>query len=208
MKMKHYIAVAAICLMATNSVNASLVLVPSAFEDSVPNSGNDFNTSLTSLGFDSILSGQIKATSAGTVTFYYHASESGWNNQFLANGSVLHTETGNTPWDTAGLLIGSIAVSAGEVLNLAFDSNNGPLHSIGTAEFGIFANLAGGTFLSNGRAYFGHDDNGAGPDDNHDDIVISASFTNGGGAIVPEPGTAMVWGLLSLTGLIYIRRKI
>ena len=193
----------AVFIATVSTASASLQLNSLGVEDSVPNSGNDFNSDLTNLSFDSILRGTITATASGTVSFYYHASESGQNNQFLANGgvganSVDFTESSNKSWDAMGVLIGSISVSAGEVLNLTFDSNNGAPHAIGTSEFGIFADDANGTFLSNlndplgGRAYFGHDDNGAGLDDNHDDIVISAQF-----AAIPEPSSFLFFGAVS-----------
>ena len=212
MKAKIFMAVAVACLLVTSTASASVLLVPLTYEDSVPNSGNNFNSALTGLGFDSILSGSILATTAGSVEFFYHGSESGWDNQFLAtggvSGSVDFTETGNYGWDAAGVSLGTIFVAAGEAIDMSFDSNNGPLHGIGTAEFGIFADLAGMTFFgTDGRAYFGHDDNGAGVDDNHDDIVISARFSQGGGHITPEPGSVLIWGALGLVGMVSTRRR-
>lgn len=214
MKFAVPVAVVAVFVMAFNSANASLVVAPSSVEDSVPNSGNDFNSALMALSFDSIVAGTITATTAGTVTFYYHASESGWNNEFLANGgvganSVSFTESANKSWDPIGIQIGSISISAGELLDLAFVSNNGPLHGIGSAEFGIFSNLAIGSFFSDaddplgGRMYFGHDDDGAGPDDNHDDIIVSARFT-----AVPEANSLFVWSILGLMGSIVTYRHL
>jgi hypothetical protein len=48
------------------------------------------------------------------------------------------------------------------------------------------------------------DDSGAGPDDNHDDMIIRAVFTPA--TSVPEPGTLAPFGL-GLLGIGLARRK-
>ena len=189
----------------TLPANASLMLTGGSNQTTIPGN-NNYQGNLKGLGLTDYVQGGLQATASGTVIFYYHGQESGWDNSFLANGSTLVTETsgGTSPWNAAGTVIGSISVTSGQALNLAFDSSGGAFHSIGTPEFGIFGsgNLAGGSFsifANDGRIYFGHDDDGAGPDDNHDDIIISARF-------VPEPASLMTWSVMAI-GCVGFRRR-
>lgn len=195
---------------------ASISISPPVFQDTVPNSGNNFNTQLTALGFNAIVQGSLTADIAGTIDFFFHGQESGWNNSFTAKNqddsvaATVSESSSLTPWIPGGTYIGTLVVAAGDVLKLSFDSNNGAEHAVGTPEFGIFAKGTGTgagfsltTLLgTDGRLYFGHDDNGAGPDDNHDDIVISAKFTP-----VPEATSLLAWGAMLLSVGLVARRS-
>lgn len=180
---------------------------------------NNYKLELADLGFNAQLSGALKTTAAGRIDFYFHGQESWWVNSFTAfnqDDSVAfsYTETPEakfTPWSDAGTFIGSLEVAAGDILKLLFSSDMGKPHEIGVGEFGVFAAGTGtganfvltNLFANDGRVYFGHDDNGANKDDNHDDIMISAVFVP-----APEPLSVAVWcGLACVVGAGYGMRK-
>lgn len=195
--------------------SASLEIMPlDVLEDPLPSS-NDFLAELTSLGLDRLVQGNVKITANGTLSFFAHASESAFTNTFSVGGFSF-TEYSDISWDAAGTLINltPISVTAGmllsdAVLNAQFTTNGaGGLDAKPNEDgFGIFANEAGDGSTITGpysRLYFGYDDNGAGPDDNHDDLIISVVFTP---AAVPEPGAFIVWGGLALLGSLVSRRR-
>jgi hypothetical protein len=192
---------------------ASLQIIPSSvLEDPIP-SNNDFASQLGALGLDRIIQGNVKITAPGTLSFYAHASESGFTNTFRV-GTYSFTESPDIPWNPAGILINvtPISVSAGmllsdAVLNARFTTTgSGGLNApITHAGFGIFAEeTPGGSTITApySQLYFGYDDNGAGPDDNHDDLIVRAVFTPLA-QVVPEPISLFVWsGLLAAAVLV------
>lgn len=190
--------------MFVSAAQAGLTFSLTSNEGAIPGA-NNFSVDLTGLSLTQILNGKLTASSSGQVLFYYHGSESGYSNSFTArnqDNSVAVSYTENTnfdAWNPGGSFLGSLNVNAGDILKLEFNSNVGPVHAINTAQFGIFAQSGGSVFANNGRIYFGHDDGGAGPDDNHDDMMISAVF-------IPEAGSLAMWvGLLGL-GTVRLRR--
>jgi hypothetical protein len=79
--------------------------------------------------------------------------------------------------------------------------SNAPITHSG---FGIFAEeTAGGSTITApySQLYFGYDDNGAGPDDNHDDLIVRAVFTPQS-PVVPEPISLFVWSGLLATAVL------
>lgn len=220
-------------LAFVTSSHAGVVAVGQQFEDSIPDPQNNFVDDLNGLGLTTIWKGGFTFGSDGVIDFYYHGAESGFLNRLeYHNGSdwvTLFDENvvgpfngNNDPWALDAVVRNSISVSAGETLRLAFNANNGPAptrHELGTDEFGIFASNDG-TYLvdvsdetgvlDDLRVFFGHDDNGASKDDNHDDMIVSARFRGFEpftGRFVPEPGSFAVWGVLGLVGLAGGRRR-
>lgn len=202
------------------TANASLVLNSPSWTDSIPttlpNASNAFTTQINALGLNSIIKGTLTATQPGKLEFWYHGQESGWNNSFLVNGTVQHSESDphESPVWLPQTLPGAapfltINISAGP-LNLAFSTSEGGQHDIGSEEFGIFAVGTGGigsfsltSFYGNdGRIYFGHDDLGANVDDNHDDMIISMRYT-----AIPEASTVIVWSVLGLIGSVVAYKR-
>jgi hypothetical protein len=197
--------------------SASLQIIPSSvLEDPIP-SNNDFASKLGALGLDRIIQGNVQMTAPGTLSFYAHASESGFTNTFLVGGYSF-TESSDIPWNAAGILINAtpISVSAGMLLsdaalNARFTTTgNGGLNApITHAGFGIFADeTAGGSTITGPytQLYFGYDDNGAGPDDNHDDLIVRAVFTPLA-QVVPEPISLLVWSGLVATAVLATGRR-
>ena len=202
------IAIAMLGFSAT--ANASITLMGETISDATIPGSNDFKSDLEALGFDQLVYGDIKSTSRQKLTFFFHAAESGFENSFNLNGVDVFTED-NESWMAAGIEIGSVNVEIGDVIGLsgldligftAGGGSDGVDARLGEEAFGIFKNTSGsGSFLgSDGRTYFGFDDNGSGPDDNHDDIIVSVAFSS-----IPEPTSVLVWA--GLIGLCASRRR-
>jgi hypothetical protein len=218
MRYTALLAIAVLAAIAQPSV-ASLNIINGANLTALPINGNDFNGNLDDFVDQLYNNGaDVQATAAGTVQFYLHASESGFTNQFVkgtwngagtsfTGGTVFGTESENA-WSNLGTAIGlPIAVLAGDkfsTLGIGFHVQGTPSGSLdaraGTAGFGVFRLAASG---DNGytRLFFGFDDNGAGVDDNHDDMIVSAVFTPDANplAVVPEPMSLAIWCGLAVT---------
>jgi len=161
---------------------------------------NDFKAIFASIGVTTYTLGASLATdAAGTVTYYYYGKEAGYDNIFTAGS--LTKDSGFTPntqnYFAAPQLIGSLSVGAG-LLNFGFCAYSAPgvgqgcvtnlqndklnLGSLQSIAFSAVGNVA----------WIFWDDSGAGPDDNHDDMLIKAVFTPNS---VPEPATLGLLGL-------------
>lgn len=171
---------------------------PSASSPTIVQS-NQFKDKFAGLGITNYTLGASLATDlAGTVTYYYYGKEAGYRNDFLA-GSLSHS-SGATPtvqdYFANPYKIGTVNVAAG-LLNFSFCAYDGSTKvgcvsnaqndGLGMNSFqSIAMNVSGNT------AWLFWDDSGAGPDDNHDDMLIKAVFTP---TAVPEPATLAMFGL-------------
>lgn len=148
----------------------------------------------------------------------------------LVGGTSLYTENiGGTPSGTTqidfqypdGLPIGYIDITVPttfSALGIGFrvsDTNGtggtGPVDALaGTPGFGVFFNRAAynaNNFMDFDELFLGFDDNGAGPDDNHDDMIVRVKFIPEPPLVViedaPEAASAAMWmGLIGLAGLV------
>ena len=164
---------------------------------------------------------------SANLTFDYYGAEAGFTNRFLWDGTAMFTHNGGntilnplTPLATQtinGVLPGLLDFSfATNLLGTPGSVVNGfnPYDSSGTLVvpnfFVSFYTLA----QSNGPAggptggqfvWIFLDDAGAGPDDNHDDMMVRISVSSGS-LTVPEFLTLLLLGS-GLLGLAVIRRK-
>ena len=167
-------------------------------------SSNDFKGIFAGIGVTTYTLGASLAVDvAGTVTYYYYGKEAGYENVFTAgSGAGQKTySSGYTPqtqnYFAAPKLIGSVDVTAG-ILDFgfcAFAAPGSPKGCVSNAQndgLGLMSYQSIAFSASGNLAWLFWDDSGAGPDDNHDDMLIKAVFTP---RSVPEPATLGMLGL-------------
>jgi hypothetical protein len=207
------------CLLsmaATMSAHAAFVIQGGSAQD-LPITDNKFNTELTALGFNQMSSGaQLRVSQDGFIDFSYIGAESGFNNSFTAQSNALSgnnkgflTEH-NEEFDFSGYAGFTIAVSANDILNFSFTSDNAtaltPVNNFNNT------NLQGlGIYFDSNQSgplqqvVLGYDDQTINDDNDFEDMLVRADFRPA--SVVPLP--AAVWlfggGLLGFVGM--ARRK-
>jgi hypothetical protein len=168
---------------------------------------NNFATQLNAaLGGSAVLLAPASLTTVGQVhlTFTAIGAESGLNNSFSVAGLGTLSETSNFGYPLVDLLTtagsGSLAgVFSGLLDGLLSFSNFATNVNPGSGEFGVFAQGGAG---EHSVFFLAFDDNGAGPDDNHDDFLIRVN-------VVPLPaGGLLLIGGLGALAAIRRRRKL
>lgn len=142
------------------------------------------------------------ATDKFRLTFTYLFKEAGWTNSFWYQGSKLF-ETGTSSYgDSQSFIHGG---GLGD-LDFAFQTRNYSntlVGSLNNADNDSLVDYDFFTYQGSDFILLGLDDTGAGPDDNHDDMIIKVTASK-----VPEPGTLALLGLgLAGLGMSYRRRS-
>jgi hypothetical protein len=175
---------------STSPVQNTIGIVPS----------NDFRTIFAGLGVTTYtLGASLAVDAAGSIEYFYYGKEAGYKNVFTAG--LLSYDSGYTPttqnYFGAPISIGSQSVGAG-ILNFGFcaysypGTNQGCVSNAQNDHLNLGSTQSIAYSLRGDTAWLFWDDSGAGPDDNHDDMLIKAVFTP---KAVPEPATLGLFGL-------------
>jgi hypothetical protein len=212
-KTRRFAAVCAgmVTLVASLSANAAFVISAGGSTESLPVDKNDFNTDLNGKGFNQMTTGaQLSVDMDGSVTFYYIAAESAYTNSFNSGSSNSMTENNDSfNWD--GWDSFSINVTAGEVLNFSFTSDNASaLTPVDNASGSNLSGLGIMTSTAIPELVLAYNDNvetsGPWTDSDYDDMMVRAQFIP---TAVPLP--AAVWlfgsGLIGLIGMARRRKQ-
>jgi hypothetical protein len=208
-------AIAAALLLTASAANATFVSVDNVAptESSIGVvSNNNFLAQLAAQGVTTYSLGSSLGVSAdGWVDFYYYGKEAGYRNVFVADGGDLSYNTGVNPtyqnYFGSPISIGSMEVFGGSVLDFGFCAFNGStqvgcLRNSQNDARGLYSFQSIALAISDWSTWILWDDSGAGPDDNHDDMIVHAIFRP---RSVSEPGTLALVGL-GLIGLGFARR--
>lgn len=167
---------------------------------------NDFADDLLAAGVGTVaVSTSLMLDAPGTITVDYFGKEAAFENSFQWSGATIATTPSMQvdPWGQravasfddvgAGLLNFAFCTSGGNTANGAIgpgcvtNADNDTRDPLGQSSIGMRIVDGGNT------AWVLWDDGGAGPDDNHDDMIIRLTFQ--AAEQVPEPATLGLLGL-------------
>ena len=186
-------------LAASSAANAGFILSNPGAPSHTILPDNDFISELASHGVTSFqLGSSLQLTAPATLTFELWGSEAGYDNTLLAGGTTLLSTVGVAREVWGNVQQATYTFGAG-TLDLTFCalsiskclSNANNPSSDGLQSIGMWVDPAGTT------AWLLWDDSGAGPDDNHDDMVVRVRISSA--TAVPEPSTVALLSL-SLAG--------
>lgn len=152
------------------------------------------------------------------IVVEFIGKEAGYTNLFYVNGALQHNSDTASAGDTTLVDVapGLISFAFFSDFNTANPftasvtngSNQDPVTNLLNYFITFDDNVVNGVTPSSGQTVLiALDDTGAGPDDNHDDMVIRLTIKNGGGFQVPEPGTLALLGLGALAAGLARRRQ-
>jgi hypothetical protein len=168
---------------------------------------NDFDEELLAAGVGTVaVATTLLIDGPGSISVEYFGKEAVFENSFQWAGSTIATTPSERvdPWGARP--IASFDDVAAGALNFAFCTSGGTLAEGGTVNSHCVTNADNDTRDPLGQSSIGMrivdggntawvlwDDGGAGPDDNHDDMIIRLTFE--AAEQVPEPATLGLLGL-------------
>jgi hypothetical protein len=182
----------------------------------IPGGGNDFAGNMeATFGVGNVGYGVLASVTAGTnevFTFTRWGSESGYVNTFTAtNGSDIESFVESAdPWacgltscgDSEPLQFAMNFTGALTSDAFRFSSNRGAPAQLGQTGMGLYYDLTGNSMF----AFLAYDDDGAGPDDNHDDFLVRVSADRLNVTPVPLPASALLF-LSAMGGFAVLGRR-
>jgi hypothetical protein len=180
-------------LSISSAANAGFILSNPGAPSYVIDASNDFVSELASLGVTSFQTGtSLQLTSSANLTFELWGSEAGYDNILIVGGSVLLNTQGVAREVWGNVQTVSHTFGAG-TLDLTFCTlnlfqcltNAANPFADGLQSIGVWVDPTDDTV-----AWLLWDDGGAGPDDNHDDMVIRVKAVS-----VPEPSSIALLAL-------------
>jgi len=206
MKVKNVIAGLALSF-ASVVTSAAVISADGLFEYTGPNfatiaSENDFISSLGDGAASTYgIGGDLQLSQTADLTFTYLGYEAGYDNDFLIDDVLIFSNRGS---DASA--IPSTYQTVMDGLNFGFFANNvdsgvdnGSNTNTGAQSFAVMFDTTFNNTMYDTLLFW--DDSGAGPDDNHDDMVIGINAV-----AVSEPATLVLMGL-GLLGLGVARRR-
>lgn len=181
-------------------------LPPTETSFSVPGI-NDFDDELLAAGVGTVaVSTSLLLDAPGSITVEYFGKEAVFENSFQWNGATLATTPATRVDEWGPRPIGAFDDVDAGLLNFAFCTSGGTLGDGSSIGPGCVTNADNDTRDPLGQSSIGMrivdggntawvlwDDGGAGPDDNHDDMIIRLTFE--AAEQVPEPATLGLLGL-------------
>ena len=210
----NFKTIIAACLLVAGMATSSSAATMGTIPDGAVNEGLEEIYGAGTISRTGYYGANLQANFDTELLIEYLGSEAGFDNSFYFAGVELFSTGGNTnTFDNTGIASTTVNVTAG-LLDFLFrsplgDAVNGsnPDDAGGAASLpNFFVSFQVATATSGNSLILWFDDDGAGDDDNHDDMVIRITALNGEISLVPLPAAGFLL-LGGLGGLAALKRR-